>query len=352
MRYLAFPAMVLAAGAANAQQSSVTLYGIVDLHVTHAKAGDGAGGDSKTTVEDGVLNGLNGSRWGLKVSEDLGGGLRAGVRLESGFKADTGVAGQGGRLFGRHSWVSIASKSLGELRIGRQYVLEDDVQTIAIPFWDSMVCYPFVTNMGNNLPLWFNARADNAVTYLSPSFAGFTFAGQIAPGEGTADRFHGLRVVYGAGKLNAAVSYEWNKSRTGDGDVNKSLTIGANYDFGAFKLLGGYQDNEDLTNASVNGANPFLPDIISARTFTADKFHSYTVGVEVPVGAALFGANYTRSKYEGAGESLDVGKAALGVSYGLSKTTFLYAGGSVATDDLKSYISDKTTLVAGLKKAF
>jgi len=45
---------------------------------------------------------LNGNRWGLKGSEDLGGGLKAIFTLESGFSLDDGAQGQGALLVVNH----------------------------------------------------------------------------------------------------------------------------------------------------------------------------------------------------------------------------------------------------------
>src|ERR1044072_252963 len=85
------------AGAASAQ-STVTLYGLVDMYMEHGKVG----ASSLNRLSSG---GLYGSRWGMRGTEDLGGGLSAVFNLESGFSADTGVPGQGGLAFGRNSFV-------------------------------------------------------------------------------------------------------------------------------------------------------------------------------------------------------------------------------------------------------
>jgi predicted porin len=339
-------------------QSNITLFALVDLNVTQSKAGTQAGGGRLTAMNDGTVNGLNGSRWGVRASEDLGDGLRAGVHLESGVLADTGALAQGGRGFGRQAFVFLSSASAGELRLGRQYILEDSVMGQSNPFGNALVNNPgtSVTNMGRNLPLWLNApRADNVVQYQTPSFGGATLAGQYAPGEGTADRFYGSRVAYAAGPLSAAVSYEWNKPRAGGSDTNKSLTLGANYNFGAAKLLGGYQSNKNLTTVSVNGAASGVSNLIVTGpiSFTARDSSGYTLGVEVPLGLYLIGANYTAMKYESAaGQSQTMGKAALAARYALSKNSYLYAGASLATGDLKGYISQKRVLQAGMRTAF
>src|SRR5205823_4576543 len=106
------------AGAA-AAQSSVTLYGLVDLGVLYVHSGTKSplGGQNTVRLWDGTQFGP-GSRWGIRATEDLGGGLAANVVLEGGFFTDTGTLAQGGRGFGRQAFVALSSSSLGELRMG------------------------------------------------------------------------------------------------------------------------------------------------------------------------------------------------------------------------------------------
>ena len=185
-------AALLAAGASQAQ-SSVTLYGLIDLAVDNYKAGSAAGGTNVWKLNDGVVNGLNGSRWGVRVAEDLGGGLRANAVLEGGLSADTGALGQGGLAFGRQAYVGLSSASFGEVRLGRQYILEDSTMGLSNPFGNAAVNNQGtgVTNLGKALPFWLNApRANNVIQYQTPTMGGFYAAAQLAPGEATADRFH------------------------------------------------------------------------------------------------------------------------------------------------------------------
>lgn len=340
-------------------QSSVVLYGLIDVNVGHYKAGDRAGGGGKWQMIDGTVNGLNGSRWGVRATEDLGGGLKAQAVLEGGLNADSGTLGQGGRAFGRQAFIALISDQWGELRLGRQYILEDYVMVLTDPMGNALVSNPStaVTNAGRSLPLWLNApRADNVVQYRTPPrFGGWFGAAQIAPGEGSADRFHGLSGGYLSGPVSLAFSYEWNRSRVTDEDTNKSLTLGANYNFGPFKLLGGVQRNRDLAVGSGNGAAVGVTNLLvtTATSFAMNRSSGATLGVEVPLGARYtVGANYTWVKYQGSGASADLVKAALVGRYAFSKTTSAYAGVSFAAGDVADYILEKRVVNAGLRTSF
>jgi GBP family porin len=357
---IAAAALLASTAAVQAQTStsSVTLYGLVDINISQYKAGDKAGGQSITKMNDGVVNGLNGSRWGIRVNEDLGGGLRASVVLEAGLNADNGTLGQGGLAFGRQAFIALGSASAGELRLGRQYILEDSVMGLTNPFGNAAVNNQGtgVTNLGKALPFWLNApRANNIVQYQTPTLGGFYAAAQVAPGEATADRFHGVKLALAQGAANVALSYEWNKSRATGDNTNKSLTVGANYNFGPVKLLGGIQRDSELTTTAGNGAftGTSLAVTSGGGTFTASKINGYTLGVEIPVGFMTWGINYSGVKYESAtGQSATLGKAAATGRYGLSKNTYLYAGVSLATGDLKDYITEERVIQAGIRMAF
>lgn len=97
-------------------QSSVSLYGIVDLGVEHL-TNVGANGNGLTRMPN--LTGSVASRLGLRGAEDLGGGLRAVFNLEAGLGPDSGVLNQGGRMFGRQATVGLQS-SWGTFTVGRQ----------------------------------------------------------------------------------------------------------------------------------------------------------------------------------------------------------------------------------------
>lgn len=107
-----------AVGTANAQ-SSVTLYGLMDeglRYSTHVNTGNGS--KSQFSLQEGAFSG---PRWGLRIAEDLGSGMKALALLESGFNTNTGKSDQQGQLFGRQAYVGISAPGFGQLRAGRQY---------------------------------------------------------------------------------------------------------------------------------------------------------------------------------------------------------------------------------------
>ncbi|WP_157268467.1 porin [Azohydromonas aeria] len=358
---IALAALGAFAGAASAQ-SSVTLYGLVDLSYQYTKAGDDAplAGDSVSRLTDGTAYGP-GSRWGLRVSEDLGSGLKANVVLESGFNADDGTGAQGA-LFGRQAFVSLASAVAGEVRLGRQYTLHDEVQVLNNPFGNSTVLNPGAGAFGNTaagrVPLFIDAvRQNNAIQYISPSFGGFRLQGMVAldesSGTGTGtDRYYGIKGTYGQGPLNVALSYEQSKDKdggAGGGTVNKIASLGANYDFGVAKVFAGYQQGKDLAAGPGFAGSLATPDLVGAVT----KLKAFTVGASVPFGAFTVGANYTKSKLENAaGADTDLAKAGLVATYSLSKTTTVYTGYAQALGDLKDDVNEKRVFQLGLRKAF
>jgi predicted porin len=366
LKKLAVPAALALALATPAMaQSTVTLYGLVDLNVSNTKAGSRAGGASITTMTDGTVNGLNGSRWGLRTTEDLGGGLKAGIVAESGFNADTGSSAQGGRLFGRQVFVSLSSAALGELRLGRQYAVHDTVMSYTNPFSNGLVLNPGigVTNpnavAGNSgaLPQFIDApRIDNVVQYNTPVFGGFGGTVQWAPGENVNDRFNSVMVSFARAPFAAALSHEWNHARVAGATgsrTNKVTTLGANYDFGAVKLFGGWQRGDNLTTASGNVGALTNLIVTGPVTFTANELDVYTVGASMPFGAVTLGVNYTRTEFQGAaGGELSLGKIGVGARYALSNRSYLYTAVSVANGDLKDYITAKRVFQAGIRHAF
>lgn len=151
---------------------SVQLYGLIDTAVEHLSK-TGATGKGLTRMP-GLTASLP-SRWGLRGTEDLGGGLKATFVLESGFSPDSGVLNQGARLFGRQAFVGL-SGTYGTLTLGRHHTML---------FWslfDSDVIGPHAQSMANFDSYIPNARADNSISYLG-KFSGLTVGATYSLGR-------------------------------------------------------------------------------------------------------------------------------------------------------------------------
>lgn len=159
--------------------SSVTLYGIIDESVRSQTGLTNAYRRSlvdTTVIASGV--GLT-SRWGIRGTEDLGGGLRATFNLESGVNVDTGTSSNAVTYFDRASVVGLAG-NWGSVTLGRQNTLIADSAGVADPIGLRFAgLNPNIQNVsltGHQLGIEYGAtgssaasnRVNNSVKYLLP----------------------------------------------------------------------------------------------------------------------------------------------------------------------------------------
>lgn len=278
---------VIAAAAPVAAQSSVTLYGRFDVAVEKAKI----------TAVNGASRNLNlvsndGSRFGVRGSEDLGGGLRANFNLESGFAIDTGTISQGGIFWGRTSWVGL-SGSMGEVRLGRNYIPLDDLVWPLDPFY-----------AGGNGALWpllpYASRVNNSIKYTSPMLGKLQLQGLASFDEGVAGgKQYGMSAFYRDKPIDAGVAYTLVRNAVPAGD-RKELYVGA-----AFKALG----------------PRLVASYFSRDDAGAPKLSTINLGANVPLGATNeLRVSLSRVKH-GVEETKQL---AIGYWHPLSKRTTLY----------------------------
>jgi len=176
MKIAKYAASLLAVAPLLASAQSVTMYGVVDTGVEFVN-NIGAAGNS--VVRMNTLTGTVPSRWGLRGTEDLGGGLKSIFVLEGGFAPDSGTANQGGRLFGRQALVGL-SNQWGQISFGRQYTML---------FWatlDPDILGPNAFGSGSLDSYLPNTRADNAIAYKG-TFGGLTMGATYSFGRDTAN---------------------------------------------------------------------------------------------------------------------------------------------------------------------
>ena len=279
---LALAVLALLGSTAAFAQSSVTLYGRVNTSVERVEVGN----VNATRMEN------NASRFGFKGTEDLGGGLKAGFQLESGFESDTGASS--GAFFGRQSEVNL-SGGFGTVRLGNFF----PESYYATADYVSMNNH----DTGNSSDAFYAyvMPSANKIAYRTPSFGGLTVDAAVALHEqatGGKNAFD-LAVNYNLGALALGAGY------SKQGDVNQ-FAGRALYTFGAFTVGGYIQRDEDAFRANGGKRNTFR--LAGAYNLGASEFH-------VNVGRAGEYKNFNDS---------DATQYTLGYNYNLSKRTKVY----------------------------
>ena len=291
------------AGMAQAQ-SSVTLYGLADIWVGSTKTETNGVGKSVTKVDG---SGLATSRFGLKGSEDLGGGLKANFQLEQGFNIDDGTAGTAGSAFNRQAWVGL-SGGFGEVQFGKTWSSYDDIRSSANDNFNANQAASFNTWVG------YNDRPSNSIKYISPTVGGFSGSVTYGLGEdklanpnGKSSNLTSLGLQYATGPVFVGLAYQSEKAGATDTKKTNTLLNGS-YDFGMAKVVAGYNQFKDTATAGDKKAN------------------EWNLGVEVPVAANLnFGLGYAQSKEKVAGtDSAKTTGYTASLLYSLSKRTTVY----------------------------
>jgi predicted porin len=318
------------AGVASAQ-SSVTIFGVVDLSVNQIK-----NGDAKTTSMQ--SNQLNSNRLGFRGFEDMGGGLGAGFWLEAGMNNEGGnVGGANGSagsapaaginapgngqstFFNRRSTVSLVSQAGGEIRLGRDYTPS---------FWNLAYFDVFGANgIANSTSLvqlanpvgqasTTGVRANNTVGYLLPgNLGGFYGQIQYALGQGNDNnKYWGARGGFAAGPFDFALGY--GETDTANADKFKVVNLGGSWNFGFAKFFA----------------------LVQQAKFSSLKQDFWELSVGVPLGQGEFRAMYGSVDDKGTlgafnFNNTDATVWGLQYIYNLSKRTAIYGGYSSLDND-------------------
>ncbi|MGI4857665.1 MAG: porin [Janthinobacterium lividum] len=227
-------------------QSSVTLYGIVDNGIGYSTSQTSLGSASNGHAAVKMISGVwAGSRFGLKGSEDLGGGTKTVFQLESGFNSATGAQQYTNAMFGRQAWVGIANKTYGTLTAGRQYT---SYYQLLSPYSPTTWLTGFYgAHPGDVDGLDTIYRANNTVEYTSPALYGVTVSGSYSLGgvAGSVDRGStwSTAIRYASGPLGIAVGLSRiNNSTVGGGTFGTDSTTSNNgAEAGVSAVTNGYQ---------------------------------------------------------------------------------------------------------------
>jgi predicted porin len=320
-------AVAVAAPVAMAQ-TSVQMYGVLDAGLSRVT---GLRGGSQNALVSGIMEG---SRLGLKGSEDLGGGWRALFTIEHRLEVDTGgisnrpgsgsqlpdrlsqaellglfpalqpaVTGVAdligssvgvnldGRFWDRQAYVGLVTP-FGAVLAGRQYTPGYEV---AAAFDTLETQSSLSAGQLGSLPPTIDIRLSNTLAYrivVGPVSA--ALMGGLGEGSTTTGKFFGGNVIYKSDAFALGAAYNQRENELGQ----KSLTtavIGASAKVGPGTLVGQYAMVKDDNPSALSGIAAALAPLTGAPTalvvqnafvnaFKQDS-RLYHVGYRLPLGA-------------------------------------------------------------------
>ena len=350
-----------AAGAASAAE--VQVYGLVDLSLAYVHSdADASGVDNvdKFTMENAREFG---SRFGIKGMEDLGNGYKVGFVLENGFKADDGTLDQGGDLFGREAHLDLYSP-YGTLTFGVMPVFGSTLGANGLFRAIDPLFANYTEAFGSGMisaSSW--TRVDNAVSYVTPTFAGFTGYAQYSfknnggdsstEGKASTDRYASLALRYQGGAFEGIVvadttlygqDRDLDKKASTD-DNGYTVTVGGNYTFSnGLKLLafGQWFDNMELLGArgragvSLDGLQNFLKNGDKNGDYGFVDGYGLSIGANYPLGGGVIKGQIGYRDMDNT-DDVDFTRwiAAVGYDYPLSKRTAVYVMGGYSQEKIE-----------------
>lgn len=331
-------------------QSSVTMYGIIDLGI-----------EKKTDTSAQITsNKESNTRIGFKGVEDLGGGLQASFVIETGILADTGGFSSNSGLAtvgNRALWLSLGSKVAGTVSMGRGYVGGSATEQLADPtgtsYGDGSGAQSLFANVNTT-------RYSNTLRYQTPNWSGFSadiglglkgdagqktealdgaIGGVALDGEATRNLASATKIGYTAAvnykggpiQVNAGITRAPGRPAGGAVDNENSVySIAAVYDLGMVALSGVYE-LDDRYN---------------------DNEGAWLVGLSAPLGAGKLMAFYGENDNGGKTLSDKSSRYAVAYTHNLSKRTNVYAAVTRATFDGVGAAADHTISEVGLRHKF
>ena len=329
-------------------QSNVSIYGIVDVGYMNENF-DGA--DKATSSIDSGL--LSTSRIGFKGEEALGNGLKAVFNLEYGLTNDTNA--QIGNA--RQQSVGLSHATYGTVLAGFLQGAGYDFAVAASPLAAAQFGAGRVLEFNGNSVINAGAtgRIENAVAYVSPTFAGFNVAlnhgrlTETANTTGQSDAYaNAIGLNYANGPISAGLVYAKASLNEKGGDLAGAVNdveeygIRGGYDFGVAKLQAAYQTYELKKGLGATG----------------DADGKFVLGVTVPVSAAgnvvaEFASLNVKDKNVGATYN-DAKSYTLAYTHALSKRTTAYAGYNQVNSDVAKDVDlgDVKRFAFGVRHAF
>lgn len=376
-------AAAIAAMSSTVMAQAVTVYGVMDAGV-RSDSDANAAGQNRTQTLSGIQST---SRIGFRGTEDLGGGLQAKFLIEGGFNPTTGASSQNGSsgtvTFDRAAWVGLASKTAGEVQLGRNTSATFDIAARGItdplrlaldgagaPVVASNSTYGvsalrvnqaiYPTASTNGLR---NTRANGMLKYVN-SFGPVGLIAGYAPGGVTGDSSQSSATTYGATASLAGINAGAATFIARDAVDKKatSTSYGANTKLGAatvtagyhtVKTQAGYVPSHLTTTATAVG--PVLGTTATTGPSTEAKIMNVGVRYDFSSQFSTTIAYYDGEYKNDVGSKGDLKTTVLWNEYNLSKRTNLYGAVDYAKADeaLVATTKNKSTGVSvGIRHSF
>ncbi|MGU7773925.1 porin [Burkholderia sp. MR1-5-21] len=368
-------------------QSSVTLYGLIDTGIVYTNNQNG-----HSAWQMGTSSTQN-TVFGLKGTEDLGGGLHTIFKLEQGFNLNNGTQAFPGDGFGSQAWVGLQSDPYGTVTFGRQFdVLNDLLGPLSAEsntWGGNLAAHPFEND---------NLAADsvvvnNTVKYVSPTFYGVTVEGMYSfsnkAGGFANNRAYGFSAGFSQGPVNLAAGYlQFNSAgggvagsnlngaiSQGDGSANfiaerqRIWGAGGNYTFGpaTVGLVWSHTQIDDMASVISLGSGSYMP---LGGTLRVDNYEVNAKYAITPAWAVSAAYTFTDGAYSNGATNASPAwnTVMLQTDYSLSKRTDFYLegvyqhvhgapAGSVLASAMINTLSPSSTgtqvaVTAGMRHAF
>lgn len=317
-------------------QSSVTLFGGIDTGLDFTSNANGHHAYQMVNSE------AASTKWGLMGKEDLGAGLSAIFKLDSGFNVNNGKTAAG-FAFSRQSYVGLASNMFGTVTIGRQYDPTIDLWSTITAAGNTIgdfAAHPFDNDNADD-----DSHFGNSVKYLSPVWHGFQgeamYAASNQAGAFATNRMYSGAGTYTLGALSAAFAYMRidGGGTTATGAVGTdSLFVGSaqqNID-GGIKWTISDRANIAFAYSQVDIYNPtgalYLANV-GDQNWKAWKFNNFEINGQYFFRPDLsFAGSYTlthaRFTSTTSGDSPNWHQVAASLTYAFSKRTNIYIQGA------------------------
>ncbi|AJG22616.1 Outer membrane protein (porin) [Cupriavidus basilensis] len=317
--------MALTFGCVNAAlaQGQLTLYGSMDESVPWISNIQGHG---SVRMDAGISQP---DLFGIRGTEDLGGGMKALFQLENGFLTDSGSMIAAGKLFNRASWIGLEGK-LGIVKLGRQV----DFTADKLGQWSNgyQLFNFYLYHPGNLDGLSSQFPVDNAITYRTPVFGGMQASAMYGlgevPGDRSANRTYSFAGTYAGARLNLAIAYTDANGRAFDINgttgiaqaMGQGLAAGRALPIDSFKaggIGGGYRlETLPISVNALYSRSTLRVGMSQGTMNAADLGLSWQATPATAVNIGYSFSKFERTKWH---------QLNLGSMYYLSKRTQLYA---------------------------